>query len=158
MAAPPLSACDASATANTAIYLVIRKILQSRYYFTDEENKTGSLRVAPRSQLVIGRVRSVRLQTSTLAITFQLEVMAWLEAGVGRDTGIVLPNFPPNLGNVRKTSENLFKYFEGLGAWDLESSRLRSWKSRVPTLISSLILHASSTKSLLLFDSLFLSP
>lgn len=76
MAVPPLSICDVSATVNTAIYLVIRKILQSRYYFTDEENKTGSFRVVPRSQLVSGRVRSVRLQTSTLAIPFQLEAMA----------------------------------------------------------------------------------
>lgn len=103
---------DVSATENAGIYLVIRKILQSRYYFTDKENKTGSLRVVPRSQLVRGRVRSVRLQTSTLTITFQLEIMALLEAGVGRETGIVLPNFPPNLGNsITSMSEKSVKIF-----------------------------------------------
>lgn len=48
--------------------------------------------------------------------------------------------FPHNLEKlynilVRKTNENLFTYFEGIGAWGLESSRLRTWRSRTPGLI-----------------------
>lgn len=48
--------------------------------------------------------------------------------------------FPHNLEKlynilVRKTNKNLFTYFEGTGAWGLESSRLRTWRSRTPVLI-----------------------
>jgi hypothetical protein len=46
-------------------------------------------------------------------------VLASLKTGVRRDTGII--KFPHNLGKlyntlVRKTNENLFTYFEGIGA------------------------------------------
>lgn len=150
-----------SVTTNTAIYLVIRKILQSRYYFRDEENKTGWLSVVPRSQLVSGRVRQITNFYPRNHFPARghglIGSQSWKRHW---NSSSKLPTQLRKLYNihVRKISENLFKYFEGLGAWDLESSRLRSWKSGMPTLISSLILHASSTKPLLLFNSLLLSP
>lgn len=120
-------------TVNTIIYLVIRKILHSRYYFIGK-TRQSSLAVFLRSQLKSGRIR-IQVQVCLVIKLYHHNyfpnkvhwlIQSWVRNDLSHSLGKLCLEF------MLESHWKIFSIFWRMGDHYLKSSRLKNWESRIP--------------------------